>query len=46
MVWMVYLVQWALLDLVYLELQDLKESGDRWASSASQVKTLFVGLVT
>lgn len=33
---MAYVVQWAFLDVVYLELQDLQETRARWASSASQ----------
>lgn len=35
-VWMAYPVLLALLDRVYLELLDLKESRDRWVSSDSQ----------
>lgn len=36
LVWMVYLVLLVLLGCVYLELLDLKESRDKWASSDSQ----------
>lgn len=43
---MVHPVLWVLLGCVYLELLDLKESRDRWASLDSQVTSLQAEFVS